>query len=328
MKIKISITFVLLFINIILSGCLEKKIFNESISDNSFKNNSEIKQSTKKQATDESHSIIEPTGTNSNTLIEIIPSEDIETLINKNLDIILAETSNDYHVNHESELINAYPSEFAQIINLGEAALPYLEKIPYTTENPLRGIIARAIQYAINPNIYDLVFPSPDGKHYIKGNIYSFITYDDFFNSPTYGDIQLIECSTDSVIWKEKIDMLNLSAYWSPNSHYAAITYNFHWISYTNILDVKNRNYIHLPRINDLINFLSDDVPILDTYWREYFDFAEWISSDVVKIYFTIKDHLDNPLPHEFIMTGWYIYNLSEKNIIKVSYNIESPYPN
>ena len=62
-----------------------------------------------------------PTSNNSPT-----ESDDIAALIDKNLDILTADRNIS---SSERDMIAAHPDEFAQIVALGEQALPYLDEI-------------------------------------------------------------------------------------------------------------------------------------------------------------------------------------------------------
>ena len=81
------------------------------------------------------------------------------------------------------------PDEFNSIVALGETALPYLEVITKNTEfsNYFRSMTATFARHAIKPELYDLVFPSPDGKYEVRASICDFriIGYSaggDFYN--------------------------------------------------------------------------------------------------------------------------------------------------
>jgi thymidylate synthase len=83
--------------------------------------------------------------------------------------------------------------------------------------------------------------------------------------------------------------------------------------------------YIVTPRVNKLEDFLSSDFPIYDQYWREWFYIYEWLKEDIVKIRFTIKDLSGSPNSREFIIDGWYIYDLTARKVTSVEYT--STYP-
>jgi hypothetical protein len=155
-------------------------------------------------------------------------TDDIAVLINKNLDIILTDYKSD-----EQKNIDAHPNEFAEIIALGEAALPYLNDIVkkfndyYFSKdyyNTYRCVMAMKAAYTSKPELYDIDYPSPDGKYILKAGIYSFLDY--IYNSTVQleKNISIIDCETGNVLFLSNMIYTNLSVGWSLDSRYAIIS--------------------------------------------------------------------------------------------------------
>jgi len=277
--------------------------------------------------------VVETTAEPTTTTNEIIE------LIHRNLNIIANGASyfkvaRDFENRYEHGLINAHPDEFSEIVALGEVALPYLDEILRTSDDILHWILTMATKYTIKPELYDLIFESLDGKYTMIANVYTFTSlYGTGNYTAFYENIRLIDRITDSTIWTDS-DVLNLreiypfeiypfelSVSWSPDILYAAVTYNFHGISYTNILNIQTLEYIILPRTKDLAEFFGDEVPepvyANGNYWREAVKFKEWVAENKVKIRFWAAGDL------KFIIEGWYIYDLCENIITELYYEFE-----
>lgn len=119
------------------------------------------------------------------------PTDDnIRSVIDKNLDVI-APTDIDFK--SENDAIAAHPEEFDRIVALGAYALPYLseignryESVGSDTSGNLRCFVAKAAEYVIDPEKYDITVMSPDGKYAVKATVKSFSGLADPFSGIEY----------------------------------------------------------------------------------------------------------------------------------------------
>jgi len=249
---------------------------------------------------------------------EDVPIDAIEELINYNLDIL---TAGDYSVFSTPDIIDDHPDEFAAIVALGEIAIPYLDAIivNYTYLDGdigyKRMIIAMHVKYAIKPELYDLVFTSPDGKYAVKASVYSFAKIGTHTAGTDYCDVRLVDCATDSVIVTSRWDIYNnIEVEWSPDCRYAAISYgDGRYFDLTDVFDVRNAKYIVLTRDSEVETIIWDDLDA--RFDNTMFYFNEWIADDKIKI--TIA--LVNSYMQE--LSGWYIYDLVENEIVDIDYH-------
>ncbi|MCL1859031.1 MAG: hypothetical protein FWF92_07325 [Oscillospiraceae bacterium] len=242
--------------------------------------------------------------------------DEIVALIDKNLDVMIEHAE---YFSYESDLIDAHPDEFAEIVALGENALPYLDEIIKNSENfSPRKSIAMYAQYATKPELYDLVFPSPDGKYLVKATVYSFMGVGSVGN---LYNVYLLDRLTDSVIFDLNDIVIGVKIEWSPDSRYFAISHHVSWVSATNVFDTQTGNYINLPQLNELKEVIKET---LSNFYcdREYFDFEKWISDDTIKIKVFLRIY-DVDQPRIFDFDGWYIYDLTEEKIADMDYSIE-----
>ena len=168
--------------------------------------------------------------------------------------------------------------------------------------------------YLLNPEEYDIIVPSPDGKYYLESKASSFIHYTRHAeNEISHDTVSLIEAATNTVIWEHELGMFDVRLRWSPCSRYAAVSSSMRWFSITNILDTETLEYLPTPRVNDILEYLPDGFPVRNTYFREHFLVTEWVTDGQVKIYFQIRDLNDlddEDISREFMIVGGYVYDL------------------
>ena len=173
--------------------------------------------------------------------------------VNEKLDIILADSDG---YTSAREYISAHPEEFAAIVALGEDAIPYLDnestgiKSYDSSPENIRRIIAMEAKYAIKPELYDLVYPSPDGKTELKLSPCSFDTLTDPFDGINY-TVYITDCETGKSLIPEGEEVLAMGNYrqviWSPDSKYAAVTRDHrHDFADIIVFDIANSNYIYV----------------------------------------------------------------------------------
>jgi hypothetical protein len=244
-------------------------------------------------------------------------AESLEDMINRNIGIIthgasLHSVSNDIENRFEHGLLDAHPDAFAEIVALGEAALPYLEGIG---SGGLRRVIARAAIYAINPEPYDLISMSPDGKHTIKSTVLSFTAFGITYDGVIYDPALLIDNTTGEVIWRDEYSSYGYHVNWSPDSQYAAITFPTRRTCRVSILDTQTLEYITPPHFSELYDVIDVYALLSEYYWQEYFYFSEWVTDNKAKIGFPVRDKCINSFE---ITECWYVFDLTTRNIIDV----------
>lgn len=132
------------------------------------------------------------------------PTDDnIRSAIEKNLDVIAPTYS---ELVSEADAIAAHPEEFDRIVVLGADALPYLseigngyESIGSDTSGNLRCFVAKAAEYAIDPEKYDITVVSPNGKYAVKATVKSFFELADPFSGKEYY-LRLVDNETGETV--------------------------------------------------------------------------------------------------------------------------------
>ncbi|MGL5434025.1 MAG: hypothetical protein ACRDBO_01325 [Lachnospiraceae bacterium] len=222
-------------------------------------------------------------------------------------------------------------NELYGIVALGEKALPFLGLIADISENiswyPDIKIEQRlwAVQaiYAINPEIYDLSFISPDGKYTIKLPVESF---ESFFNyGRSYNDVQIIENFTNKIVYTTTMNkafniggLFSPKLNWSTNSKFAIIDCCGRRSGSVMAIDIQAKDYICLPGKEDAINyaFPGEDIDSILTVPRCWFSFNSWVSDEIVKIEFYVSI-----INEDEELSGWYTYDLNQRKIIQLSMN-------
>ena len=132
------------------------------------------------------------------------PTDDnIRSAIEKNLDVIAPTYS---ELVSEADAIAAHPEEFDRIVALGADALPYLseignryESVGSDTSGNLRCFVAKAAEYAIDPEKYDITVVSPNGKYAVKATVKSFFELADPFSGKEYY-LRLVDNETGETV--------------------------------------------------------------------------------------------------------------------------------
>ena len=247
MKKTAFILFIVLILSLIVScsvsGTLESK---NSLSND---NNVAISEISKETSTQDVVSIDD---SNSDESKPETSSVDTSTLINTNLDIILKDVT----YTDEEKLATYNSDEFSAIVDLEEEAFPVLDEIINNKNNSIeKRAFALHTKYTIKPELYDLSFPSPDGKYSIECSVYTFdqalIMFGHTKSGFTYRDIRLVDEANDSVIAVSDFKEMSVNVKWSSDSKYAALSSGH--VSYyksTDVFDVQNAKFIELPSLN------------------------------------------------------------------------------
>ena len=259
-------------------------------------------------------------------------TDEIAAIVDKNLDTLINDREDFYS---EEEFISAHPEAFAEIVQLGEAALTYVEKI--SSSEPMnassmftgkisKGMAAKIAAYAIKPSLYDLIFTSFDGKYTLRLGVESFLCMEwGGTITTTYNQADIISCTENRITLAYDAGLRYYGTYshvsveWSPDSAYVAIQCSDQkFYSTTDIYDVKGPNLITLPSIEESI--IPIVVPESDTSDYNNLDYIEycvdsWLDNDKVKIkYYFRYGHFQESL-------GYYIYDLIAHNISYVEHN-------
>ena len=253
------------------------------------------------------------------TAPEMTPDK-IASLIDRNMEIII----NGYDsLFYEPGAAEAFPVEFGQIVALGESAFPHLDKIIEDNNKNRHESLAMYLKYSIKPELYELNFPSPDGKYAVKADVDSFFVQNLNRNGIRYINRRITPNSDDSALHVLKGVESNIEVEWSPDSRYAAISHgHYHLYFYTDVYNTVNMEYIELPKKEELekllkyeLVFNGDESGII--FDRSYFRFSEWVEKDKIKIYITLSSSIGGGFS-----IGWYTYDLAERKIVDTEIGI------
>ncbi|MCI8388377.1 MAG: hypothetical protein HFE63_07955 [Clostridiales bacterium] len=324
---KLRIYSIILLLGISLTSC--------SLSDQNFDNDTDksdtIESIERFQTDSNENSTAVSTTDEQNMQTDIqnaeLSQEEIIEIIDRNLDIIIENIDYSYT---EQDYINAHLDAFDNIVALGEIALPYLNEIGNgyksigedTFENN-RCFIAKAAEYAIKPDIYDIMSLSPDDQYAVKATVHSFANLVDPFAGIDYNAC-VVDMQTNNVLITAS-DMTfnfsynNPSVEWSDNSQYAIIQQGYrHYYSNVYLFDVKNSNFICLPGQTEIEEILKQKLIGYDkvngtelSFVHFYFD--EWLDDNQIKI--TI--YLSNNSGY-YLDIGCYIYDLDDGKIVSL----------
>ena len=244
-------------------------------------------------------------------------SDSMTLLINGYFDIILDGIDRLDFGSYENEagLAEKYPSQTAELVNLGEAAFPVLDDIISESIILTRRAFAEYIKYKIKPELYDLDYPSPDNKYSIKASVHTFLYTGS--TAKIYGDINLVDNTENKVIAMSDISDVEINVNWSTDSKYAAVTSGFATQYYfkTDIFDLQNSKLIKLPSYKDIGEFTGTNSKYSD-YNGVQFNFSEWLTDNKVKIdIYTIISGLSGG-----VGKGWYVYDLKTNKIVDDHY--------
>ena len=265
--------------------------------------------------------------------VNTMTEAEIKAVIDENLDILLTDGDEYYS---EKEFIDAHPEAFEAIVALGEAALPYLKEIgdqygynggDFSKNN--RCFLAKAAEYVIKPDLYDMVVPSPNGKYAVKIIVNSFVGLNDPF-SGIYYHLNLIDIETEANIIMIKDTFLfpwfiysELPIKWSPDSKYVAVEEGYrYYYTVVKILDVQKADYINLPDKEDVELLLGKDLTYYDkdeqrSYSNVHFFISDW-KTDAIKIQIILCDSARGVAGD-----GFYTYDLIKCEISYIEFDVD-----
>lgn len=260
-----------------------------------------------------------------------LTGEEIMKIVDENLDILINSNERFYS---EEEFISANPESFAEIVNLGEAALPYLEQLsiaePMNTYRMFtgeisKGMAARIVAYAIKQSLYDVIYTSPDNAYTLRLGVSSFLHMGWGSTIMTaYNQVDIISCADNHTIFAYDVNQryygpyTNVSVEWSPDSAYIAIqSSDQKKYLVTDIYDVKGLALIELPSIQELILTMimpESDASEYDNLYAIDYSVDSWSVDGKVKIkYFFMIGHFEGG-------QGYYEYDLTTHDISSVEY--------
>jgi len=256
-------------------------------------------------------------------------SSAVEQTVNKNLDILISDIGAS---KTEKDYISAHPEAFDAIVSLGEDAIPYLKSAAsnHNTESDRRKM-AMAAAYAIKPELYDLVYPSPDGIHSIVLRVESFFHFIYHKDQATsYGRADLVDENGTVLCSADLVDQ-DLNAYdsitldWNPERTYVAIKLSGFFRQGVRIMDIKNTVSVDLPSMNEKIAPIAApdvDWSNADTFKvninNTYFD--KWLDNNSAKIRFEYSTSV-------CYIEGTYVLNFKTGEITELEADVKYPMP-
>jgi len=267
----------------------------------------------------------------SETTLEISPEDEMIESIKVNLDILAKNDPDD--LVEENGIIDDVL--FDEIVAYGEDALPFLKEIADRSVTDIKGYedpnekieqrrwAVHAI-YKTDPDFYDIIVPSPNGKYSLKIPVDSF--WGVFNRGQDYKDITLIEISSNKIILSSEMKnyfeegVLYPKVNWSEDSRFVVIDCSGRHCGEVQAIDVQAMRNLFLPGIYDILEYIfpTEEMRPLDPAIRFWFEFKDWESERIAKIDFvgiTVKDRTD--------ISGWYTYDLLEEKILDLDYEFD-----
>ncbi|MBQ2709789.1 MAG: hypothetical protein IJF67_16065 [Clostridia bacterium] len=257
----------------------------------------------------------------------VLPStDDIPAYIEEHLAILLSDSSS---IRTEKEIIAVNPAAFDAIVALGEKALPYLAEVrknaPLTYNADIadveRHIVTMAAEYAIEPDLYNKYYPSPDGKRSVKLHIENVSSILSPEIGLLYGASVIDHASGDVLVATENA-WYSSTVSWSDDSRYAVIYEDgFRYFTLPTVLDIERGKVIPLPY--EHLNALAmehDSIENFSGFYGTHLHITDWPTADTMKVEFTcvLSAVYIEGRPHGY--TGFYIYDLAAEKIISLEY--------
>ncbi|MDD4474439.1 MAG: hypothetical protein PHV95_01435 [Eubacteriales bacterium] len=256
--------------------------------------------------------------------INVVVNPDLNTVINRNLDIILANVGkNTFGVNKkEEDLAKEFPKEFGELVALGENSIYYFNQIYINKDNsPTR----RAMAWYVIQNIKKLDpynrfrSTSPDYNYWIECFPNSVIDSLNNFTGITY-KISLLDRKTESVILKLDNNDSNKNVEWSREDKYAALSHGY-YSEIAGIIDVKNAKFITLPDKSKLESSLGVKLSYTDAKGNIYSDvlyrFMEWTNDNNLKVNINLYNE-----KYGGYNAGYFIFDISKNKIVDSSFKV------
>lgn len=256
---------------------------------------------------------------------------EIRSVLKENLNI-LAQRNPDSD-SFEAETLE--DSAFEEIVGLGDGALPFLQMITQRREAEAEvwlgvlpghaaGYAAVLAEYAIDPSIYDLSFPSPDGRYTAAVMVDSFISF--YNHGASYNDIFIADNASGEYVCRTEAKqtfftggLFDVKVNWSADSRFAVISCPGRRSGSTMAVDVQEKMFFCLPEAQDAVDYVypGSDAKTLIQPARYWFDFEKWESEHVAVITFLVSVIDDG----RGDFSGRYTYNIMTKEILDFEYD-------
>ncbi len=258
-----------------------------------------------------------------------LSEEEIAAIVDEQLALLVPEARK---VTSEAEYISKAPEAFDAILALGPDAVPYLEKLASgiavgdASADNYRRILAKAASYAIAPEHYDVLWPSPDGSLAVKAVPDTFLGMAEPDGSVGYS-LSLIDASngmikipTSLTVSAEALQE-GVNAVWSPDGRYAAVHHTGEHGGTVYLFSVEERAFFPLPGKTELDAALGELMAAWDAGSGSVLAFVhpivtEWPDADTVRVSLTLKGSGDASLG-----AGFYTYHLKNRAITALAYH-------
>lgn len=264
----------------------------------------------------------------SDTTAAALTEDDIRSAIEKNLDVI---APTDSELVSEADAIAAHPEEFDRIVALGADALPYLseignryESVGSDTSGNLRCFVAKAAEYAIDPEKYDTTVVSPDGKYAVKATVKSFSGLADPFSGIEYY-LRLVDNVTGDAVADAGENMgftflwddISEFTHWSDDCRSVVIEQRYrHYYSSCYLFTVGKTGVVKLPTSS-----ATEQLSGVKLVWNvdgsdldfTHFQFDEWSDDSMVRVKIYVSDNAG-----WYEDAGWYTYDIQKESIKKL----------
>lgn len=255
---------------------------------------------------------------------------EIRETIDAKLDLIIS--NNNYTT--EQEFIDANYDAIAELVSLGEDALPYLEECKKgiksydSSPDNLRRIVAAIISNIIKPELYDLYCSSPDGKYTVKGTADSFFGLTDPFCGIDYKLCVIDNESGEIVVQEDTIFNFPSLIYdindikWSINCEYVAVEQGYRH-DYTNVyvFDIARGECFELPSKEEIEKITAKNLSYYDEANALDFEnvhclFDEW-GTNTIKVKLILSSNVGG----EYDL-GSYTFDLSTRHIENIELHL------
>lgn len=328
MSTRRTLAALLAAISLLFSSCSGESpcvTTDESTSDESTSDEITSEETT---AGDSETTKTETTEPASETTTAALTDGDIRSVIDKNLDVI---APTDSELGSENDAIAAHPEEFEKIVALGADALPYLseigngyESIGSDTSGNLRCFVAKAAEYAIDPEKYDITVVSPDGKYAVKATVKSFFELADPFSGKEYY-LRLVNNVTGETVADAGEDMgfnfvledISEFTHWSDDCRSVVIEQRYrHYYSSCCLLTAGKTGVLKLPTDSE-----TEQLSGVKLVWNvdgsdldfTHFQFDGWLDDSTVKVRIYVSDNAG-----WYEDAGWYTYDIRKESIKKL----------
>lgn len=201
------------------------------------------------------------------------------------IDAALAEIqSSPLEASNPEAYLDAHPDAVRTILDVGDAAMPYLLSIHDNGDRGLRGVLARELCLRIHPGLNLMTVVSPDARFRMEAfGVDTDMTAGGMY--PANG-IRLVEQETDRVRWAMEPGYYRSVCVWSPDGRYAALYVEARIYGTTMLLDTTTMEPIELPGFAELQKHAQADITERSFRPDPYFEVTRWVNDRQVEIRF------------------------------------------